>query len=131
MNNVILIGRLTKDPELKATPSGISVCTFTLAVDRRSTQEGSTADFIPIVVWRAQAENCAKYLGKGSLVAVKGSISTRSYDDNNGNKRFVTEVVAENVQFLTPKSNTAENNPKTPTEQFGSNLESAEDDLPF
>ena len=103
MNKCMLIGNLTRDPELRTTnSSGTSICTFTLAVSRRfANQQGEReADFIPIVVWRVQAENCAKYLRKGSQVAVSGSIQTRSYEANDGSRRYVTEVVADEVQFL-------------------------------
>lgn len=101
MNKVILIGRLTKNPELRFTSSNIAVTTFSLAVDRIGSEE---TDFIDIVVWRKQAENCNKYLEKGSKVAVEGSIQKRSYENKNGEKRYLTEVVAENVQFLDTKN---------------------------
>lgn len=102
MNKCFLIGNLTKDPELKTTTSGTSVCNFTLAITRRfSNQQGEReADFLPVVVWRAQAENCAKYLRKGSQVAVSGSIQTRSYDAQDGTRRYVTEIVGDEVKFL-------------------------------
>ena len=102
MNKVFLIGNLTKDPELTTTTSGISVCRFTLAVQRRfSNQDGErTADFLPITVWRGQAENCHKYLKKGSKAAVSGSIQTRNYDAADGTKRYVTEIVADEVEFI-------------------------------
>ena len=103
MNKCFLIGNLTQDPELKTTSgSGLSVCSFTLAVTRRfANQSGEReADFIPVVAWRATAENCAKYLSKGSRAAVAGAIQTRSYTGNDGRKRYVTEVVADEVQFL-------------------------------
>ncbi|MGI5877804.1 MAG: single-stranded DNA-binding protein [Christensenellales bacterium] len=102
MNKCFLIGNLTRDPELKTTASGISVCNFTLAITRRfSNQQGEReADFLPVVVWRTQAENCAKYLRKGSQVAVSGSIQTRSYDAQDGTRRYVTEIVGEEVKFL-------------------------------
>lgn len=102
LNRVILIGRLTKDPELRYTPSGVAVAQFTLAVDRPfSNQSGEReADFIPIVVWRQQAETCANYLRKGRLTAVEGRIQVRSYDNNEGRRVYVTEVVADNVRFL-------------------------------
>lgn len=105
MNKVILIGRLTKDPELRYTSNNIAVATFTIAVNREyANQNGEReADFISIQVWKKLAENCSKYLAKGSKVAIDGRIQTRSYDDQNGNKRYVTEVVAENVQFLDSK----------------------------
>lgn len=100
LNRVVLIGRLTRDPELRYTPAnGVAVATFTLAVNRRFKQQ-QEADFIPIVVWQQQAENCAKYLGKGSLVAVEGRLQIRSYEDREGQRRTVAEVVADSVQFL-------------------------------
>lgn len=102
MNKAMLIGNLTRDPDLRTTPSGTSVCNFTLAVSRRfSNQQGEReADFIPVVVWRTQAENCAKYLRKGSQVAISGSIQTRSYEAQDGSRRYVTEIVADEVKFL-------------------------------
>ena len=102
MNKVILIGNLTKDPELTTTTSGISVCRFTLAVSRRFTNsEGEReTDFINIVVWRNAADNCHKFLRKGSKAAVVGNLQTRSYDAQDGTKRYVTEVVAEEVEFV-------------------------------
>lgn len=102
LNRVILIGRLTKDPELRYTPSGVAVTQFTLAVDRPfQNQSGEReADFIPIVVWRQQAEHCANYLRKGRLTAVEGRIQVRNYDNNEGKRVYVTEVIADNVRFL-------------------------------
>lgn len=102
LNRVILIGRLTRDPELRYTPSGVAVTQFTLAVDRPfSSQSGQReADFIPIVVWRQQAEHCANYLRKGRLAAVDGRIQVRNYDNNEGRRVYVTEVIADNVRFL-------------------------------
>ena len=102
MNKVILIGNLTKDPELTTTTSGISICRFSLAVSRRFTNsEGEReTDFINIVVWRNLADNCHKFLRKGSKAAVVGNIQTRSYDAQDGTKRYVTEVVAEEVEFV-------------------------------
>ena len=106
MNNVVLVGNLTKDPELRQTNSGLSVCNFTVAVSRnfKNTDGEIDTDFIPIVAWKAQAENCAKYLKKGRKVAVSGSIQTRSYEAEDGSRRYVTEVMANNVEFLTSKS---------------------------
>ena len=106
MNKVILIGNLTKDPELSTTNSGINYCRFTLAVPKRFAQAGERdAEFINIVVWRVQADNCHKYLKKGSKACVICSLQTRSYDAQDGSKRYVTEVVAEEVEFLSTKSN--------------------------
>lgn len=102
MNNIILIGNLTAAPELRTTNSGVSVCTFQLASNRRyadSNGERQT-DFIPVVVWRASAESCAKYLDKGSKIAVKGTLQTRRYEDKDGKKRTAFEVIAEDVEFI-------------------------------
>ncbi len=107
MNRVILVGNLTRDPELRATASGISVCTFTIAVNKRISREAQAqgardAEFINIVVWRGLADLCAKYLAKGRKVGIVGSLQTRSYDAQDGSKRYITEVVADDVEFLTP-----------------------------
>lgn len=105
MNKVILVGNLTRDPELSETPSGIAVCRFSIAVSRDfANAEGNReADFFNITVWRGRAENCGKYLKKGNKVAVVGRLQTRSYDDKDGNKRYVTDIVADEVEFLTPR----------------------------
>ncbi|MGG1550916.1 MULTISPECIES: single-stranded DNA-binding protein [Paenibacillus] len=103
LNRVILIGRLTRDPELRYTPAGVAVTQFTLAVDRPFTSGGSKereADFIPVVTWRQLAETCANYLRKGRLAAVEGRIQVRNYDNNEGKRVYVTEVIADNVRFL-------------------------------
>jgi single-strand DNA-binding protein len=102
MNKAILIGNLTKDPELSTIPSGVSVCKFSIAVNRIfADAEGNKAtDFFNIVVWRKVGENCAKFLKKGSKVCVVGQIQNRSYDDKDGNKRYVTEIIADEVEFL-------------------------------
>lgn len=102
MNKVFLIGRLTGDPEAKQTPSGVSVTTFNLAINRRFNRE--LTDYIPIVTWRGLAENCAKYLVKGQQAAVSGELQTRRYEDKDGNKRTAFEVVAEDVEFLSKAS---------------------------
>jgi len=103
LNRVILIGRLTRDPELRYTPSGVAITQFTLAVDRPfSGGEGREreADFIPVVTWRQLAETCANYLRKGRLTAVEGRIQVRNYENNEGKRVYVTEVIADNVRFL-------------------------------
>ena len=106
MNKVILIGNLTKDPELTTTNNGVSVCRFTLAISRRyANAEGEReTDFINIVVWRALADNCHKFLKKGSKTAVVGNMQSRSYDANDGTKRYITEVVAEEVEFISTRN---------------------------
>lgn len=136
LNKVVLIGRLTRDPELKHTQNAIACTTFTLAVDRNYTnQQGEReADFIPIVTWRGLAETCNKYLAKGRLTAVSGRLQTRSYDTPEGHKRYITEVVADEVQFL----ERTQENQKSST-QAPSNLPSGvfnpingdDDELPF
>ena len=104
INRVVLIGRLTKDPELRYTPSGVAVATFTLAVNRQfsNAQGDREADFINIVAWRQLAELCANYLKKGSQAGLEGRLQTRSYDNKEGKRVYITEVVADNVQFLSP-----------------------------
>ena len=161
MNKVVLIGRLTRDPELRYTGSNTPVATFTLAVNRPfSNQQGERdADFINVVVWRKQAENVKNYLTQGSQAAVEGRIQTRSYDDQNGQKRYVTEVIADNVEFLGSKNSSNNMNntnysakdkaeptpydfgdmpePKgtdvdsNPFADFGSSIEISDDELPF
>ena len=156
MNKVVFIGRLTKDPELRYTSNtNTAVCNFTIAVDRpvNPNTGNREADFIPVVVWNKQAENVKNYLGKGSQVAVEGRIQTRSYDDQNGQKRYVTEVYANNVEFLGSKnSNTSSSSSDEPTPydfkedeekskgtnvednpfaDFGQNIEISDDELPF
>lgn len=105
LNVITLIGRLTRDPELRHTANSIPVATFTLAVDRpfKNQQGERETDFIRIVTWRKQAENCANYIGKGSKVAIEGRLQVRSYEDSEGNRRTIAEVVANSVQFLDPK----------------------------
>jgi len=105
LNVAVLLGRLCADPELRQTPNGVSVTTFTLAVDRSYTPKGKEkqTDFISVVAWRGTADFCAKYFTKGQLIAVQGSIQTRKYTDRDGNKRTAFEVVADNVHFAEPK----------------------------
>ncbi|AZR74272.1 single-stranded DNA-binding protein [Anoxybacter fermentans] len=112
LNRVILIGRLTRDPELRYTTSGIAVATFALAVERPFTNQSGErdVDFIDIVIWRKLAETCANHLGKGRLVAVEGRLQTRSYDDSNGIRRKAVEVVADSVRFLDWPKNTSSSN---------------------
>ena len=102
MNRTILVGRLTKDPELRYTPNGVAVANFTVAVNRpfRNQQGEQEADFINCVAWRKQAENLANYMHKGSLIGVDGRIQTRSYENQEGRRVWVTEVLAESIQFL-------------------------------
>jgi len=111
MNKVIIIGNLTRDPELTQTTNGISICRFSVAVSRRFTNaEGERdADFLNVVAWRNLADNCGKYLKKGSKAAIVGSIQTRSYDAQDGTKRYVTEIVADEVEFVNSGSNNGGN----------------------
>lgn len=139
MNKCILVGNLTRDPELKQTPSGVSVCSFSIAVNRNYTNASGEreADFINIVTWRNLAENCGKYLAKGRKVAVCGQIQSRSYEDKDGNKRYVTEVVADDVEFI--NSGSGSEGGSAPREERSSSpkkltseLKPVEDDgLPF
>jgi single-strand DNA-binding protein len=139
LNKVILIGRLTRDPELSYTTSGIARLKFSLAVERNYTsQQGERpVDFIDIVCWRNLAENCNKYLRKGLMTAVSGSLQIRSFEGNDGQKRRIAEVVADEVRFLEwPKDGTVNTppGPKNNFEDFGReiNLDEEEDnDLPF
>ena len=105
MNKVILVGNLTRDPELSETPNGLAVCRFAIAVSRdyANSDGNRETDFFNITVWRGRAENCGKYLKKGSKVAIVGRLQTRSYEDKDGVKRNVTDVIANEVEFLTPK----------------------------
>ncbi|AJO22863.1 single-stranded DNA-binding protein [Weizmannia coagulans] len=114
INRVVLTGRLTADPVLRYTPSGVAVTTFTLAVNRTfSVQSGKKeADFVSVIAWRKIAENIANYLSKGNLIGVDGRLQTRSYEDNNGKRVFVTEVVSEHVCFLETKKNRLANEPQ-------------------
>ncbi|CAH0186911.1 MULTISPECIES: single-stranded DNA-binding protein [Peribacillus] len=154
MNRVVLVGRLTKDPELRYTPNGVPVATFTLAVNRSFTnQKGEReVDFINCVVWRKPAENAANFLKKGSLAGVDGKVQTRNYEGQDGKRVYVTEILAESVQFLEPKSQNAGGNSQGNTNTSGSNqnrtqsnytrvdddpfgngktLDISDDDLPF
>lgn len=155
MNRVVLVGRLTREPELKYTPSGVAVCTFTLAVNRpfKNQNGDQEADFINIVVWRKPAENAANYLKKGSLAGVDGQVRTRNYEGQDGKRVYVTEVVAESVQFLEPRnssqgasnqnegnySNQTKNEPQRanssqnsdPFANDGKPIDISDDDLPF
>ena len=158
MNRVVLIGRLSRDPELRYTSgTNAAVCNFSIAVDRpysASTGERGV-DFIPVVVWNKQAENVKNYLTKGSQVAVEGRIQVRNYDDQNGQKRYVTEIIANSVEFLGSKASNNNSNATESTEEptpydfkdesesngtsvdnnpfadFGQNIEISDDELPF
>lgn len=106
MNKVFLIGNLTKDPEMRSTQSGVAVCNFTIAVNRRFKKENGEqeTDFLNVVAWRQLAELCAKYLAKGRKVAVTGNIQTRTYEAKDGSKRTTWDIVADEVEFLTPQN---------------------------
>lgn len=138
MNNVCLIGRLTKTTELRKTTSGTSVISFTLAVNRRVKKDGQQeADFINCQAWKGVADVLFKYTKKGSLIGIDGRIQTRSYDDKNGKRVYVTEVVVENLDLLEPKDKNTDN---TQTDMYAqpqenldttSNFDISSDDLPF
>lgn len=117
MNRVELIGRVTKNPELRYTPNGIATVTITLAIDRLPDKDGNKkTDFINVVVWNKQAENVNKYVLKGSLVSVEGKIATRSFDSPNGQKKWGTEVICDRIQFL--ENRKKENSTKLTIEQI-------------
>jgi single-strand DNA-binding protein len=107
MNKVILIGRITKDPELRRTPTDVPVVQFTIAVNRNYQNKNGErqADFISCVAWRNQAENLARYIKKGGLLGVEGNLQTRTYDDQGGVRRYITEVICDQISFLEPKKN--------------------------
>ena len=125
MNRCVLVGNVTKNPDVRVTGSGVSVCTFTVAVQRRvKNQNGERqADFIPVVCWRGLADNCGKYLNKGAKVGVCGAIQTRSYDAKDGSKRYITEIIADEVEFLSTRHTEEQET------AFGEQVE--DDDLPF
>lgn len=129
-NRVVLIGRLTADPVIRTTQNGVSVASFNIAVDRKfKNQSGEKeTDFIPIVAWRGLADNCGRYLSKGKMAAVDGRLQVRSYEDKDGNRRTIAEVIAETIEFLSPKDSVE----STPNEGYGE-LEEMEplDDIPF
>lgn len=142
LNTAILMGRLTADPELKTTNSGLSVTSFCVAVDRRYQKDGEKqADFLNVVAWRQTAEFICKYFQKGQMIAVQGSIQTHNYEDKNGNKRTAVEIVADNVSFCGSKSeseNTAQNKQSTqrpsvnvPVDDFTPLGNDDDDGLPF
>ncbi|MBQ8763932.1 MAG: single-stranded DNA-binding protein [Clostridia bacterium] len=147
LNNAVIMGRLVADPELRTTGSGISVLSFTVAVDRGFVRQGEErqADFIDIIAWRQTAEFVSKYFRKGSMIAVQGRIQTRTYDDRNGNKRKAVEIVADNVSFCGSKNESgggssysredsyaaAQPAPSYSTADEGDFKEIPEDDLPF
>ena len=125
MNSIILIGRLTKDPELRYTQAGKAVCSFTLAVDRPYSGDKKEADFINIIVWNKVGENCAQYLSKGRKVAVQGRLQIRNYEDDKGYKKYITEVVANSVEFLEFGDKKGTNG------DFGIDVDFDESDVPF
>ena len=132
LNVVCLMGRLTRDPELRTTASGVSVASFALAVERAYVKQGEDrqADFIDVVAWRNTADFICKYFHKGQLIAVQGSIQTRTYTDKDGNKRKAVEVVAGNVRFAEGKKKTEEPVHTAPDVEYEESTLS-DDDLPF
>lgn len=138
LNKVILIGNMTADPELKQTPNGVNVCSFSIGVSRKYTKQGEQqqTDFPNIVAWRSTAEFIAKYFRKGTAICICGSLQTRTWTDNNGAKRYATEVVADEASFVERKSDGAGSRPATPEYSVppeAPNFEeiSGDDDLPF
>lgn len=135
LNRVVLVGRLTKDPEFRTAQNGVSVATFTLAVNRNFKNKNGEqqADFINVVVFRQQAENVNNYLTKGNLAGVDGRIQSRSYENKEGQRVYVTEVLADSVQFLEPKNNQSNNQPQQQSgqAQSGNNpFDNGADDIP-
>ena len=152
MNKAILVGRLTADPELKSTPNGVNVCSFSVAVDRRFVRAGEErkADFINCVAWRQTAEFISRFFSKGRMIGLVGSIQTRTYNDREGNKRYATEVVVDEAYFTESKGSSAPQTERTntwadapaaePTNAFGAASDfdqsdfmpsMSDDDLPF
>ena len=134
LNNICVIGRLTREPEYRTTANGTAVSTFTVAVDRPKNKNGEKeTDFIPVVAWRGLAEICGKYFHKGNLVSIQGRLQIRTYEANDGSKRTVAEIVANEAKNLSPKGNTSEN---SISQSFAPNLDELEeqiapDDIPF
>ena len=132
MNRIILLGRLVKDPDVKVTTSGKTVCTFTLAVDRPFTGKNGQreADFINIVTWNKTAELCGNSLTKGQRALVEGRLQIRSYDGKDGNKHYVTEVIADRVEFIERKEKSAQKAESEAMEGFGSEVQ-FDEEVPF
>ncbi|KGG53948.1 single-stranded DNA-binding protein [Lactobacillus sp. wkB10] len=140
INRVVLTGRLTKDPELRTTQSGLSVVAFNLAVDRQysNSQGKRDTDFISCVIWRKAAENFCNFTSKGSLVGIDGRIQTRSYENKNGQKVYVTEIVVDSFSLLESKKDRLANNNSSnesqapdPFAESGDSIDISDDDLPF
>lgn len=143
INNVVLVGRIVRDPELKYTPSNVAIATFTLAVNRRFKNENGDreADFINCVIWRQSAENLTNWAKKGNLIGITGSIQVRNYDNKEGKRIYVTEVIAENFQMLESgkgqvnqnSHHQSQSNVAKEPDQFSSSKveEIDDDDLPF
>ncbi len=141
LNSIIIMGRLTADPELRTTSSGLSVTTFNVAVDRNFARAGEErkTDFFTVVAWRSQADFVSRYFRKGSMIAVQGSLQTRNYEDKNGNKRVAYEIVAEQVSFCGSKSESGTYSNDNANNTSSYNSSSADDftavvdddDLPF
>lgn len=148
MNKAILMGRLTRDPEMRTTPQGVSVCSFSIAVNRRFAKEGQQqADFINCVAWRQQAEFICKYFTKGSMIAIVGSIQTRTWDSQDGKKQYATEVIVDEAHFTGSRAETGTNSApvntgftqpaedSSPFDEFDASgfaaMGGSEDDLPF
>lgn len=126
MNKLFLIGNLTKDPEISQTQNGLTICKFGIAVNRPYQTNGErTTDFFSITVWRTLADNCGKYLKKGSKVAVTAQLQNHSYEDKDGNKRSRNDIIAEAVEFLSSVKNDAQDRQEPPV------LEETDEDLPF
>jgi single-strand DNA-binding protein len=130
MNVVGLVGRLTRDPELRYTPAGVATCSFTIAVEDPFAKQDPKADFIPIVTWKQTAEACANFLKKGRLCSVEGRIKTRNYE-KDGRKVYVTEILANGVRFLEKADNGAPRDNTPPPLNDAPPMDISDDDLPF
>ena len=128
MNKVFMVGRLTKEPELRTTSSGISVCTISIAVTRRMKRD--EADFFTVIAWRGLADNCQKYLVKGQQIAVAGELRTRSYEAKDGTKRYVTEIQADDIEFLARAGESRATDTHEPEDDFEGEIVDNEE-LPF
>ena len=129
MNKVFLVGRLTKAPEMRTTPNGVAVCTLNVATTRYGKRD--EADFHTVIAWRGLAENCGKFLEKGQQVAVAGHVETREYNDKNGVKRWMTEIQAEDIEFLAKPGNRSEAQQPKQKSEFDAQSSLDDDDFPF
>lgn len=133
INSITMAGRLTRDPELRSTSNGNSVGNFNIACERsfKGQNDEKEVDFIPVVVWRTLAENCGRYLSKGNMVCVHGRLQIREYTDKEGIRRSIAEIVADDVQFMTPKNSGEKRQDSRQDDYFGEDIDPLDDDIPF